>query len=95
MKILLNRWFFAAASAVFFYIVWMVYFVINVDHPHWDILSWGLIGMVYGPIYMLPTLIGLHRRSVIAIFILNLFLGWTGIGWILAMIFAFIRDKKV
>jgi membrane protease YdiL (CAAX protease family) len=91
VKILRNRWFVLVASALFFYVVWMLYFVINVDHPHWDILIWGLIGVVYGPIYMLPTLVGLHRRNALAIFILNLFLGWTVIGWVAALIWSVLK----
>ncbi len=40
--------------------------------------------------YFLPTLIanGRHLPERSGIFFLNLFLGWTGIGWIIALIWA-------
>ena len=47
----------------------------------------GLIGV---GIYFLPTLIAVARRThnVTGIFLFNLFLGWTGIGWIIALLVA-------
>ena len=48
----------------------------------------------FGAIHFLPTIIAALRggRSVVGIFLLNLFLGWTVIGWIIALIWAF-RDE--
>lgn len=45
-------------------------------------------------IYLLPSLIAMVRRSkyIPEIFAVNLMLGWTGIGWIFALIAA-IADK--
>ena len=47
----------------------------------------GLIGV---GIYFLPSLIAVARRThnATGIFMLNLFLGWTGIGWIVALLMA-------
>jgi hypothetical protein len=47
----------------------------------------GLIGV---GIYFLPSLVAVARRThnSTGIFLLNLFLGWTGIGWIIALILA-------
>ena len=41
--------------------------------------------------YFIPTIIALIRkhRDVMAIFILNLFLGWSLIGWIISLVWAF------
>lgn len=41
-------------------------------------------------IYFLPTIVALSRGhlSALAIFLLNLFLGWTLIGWLLALIWS-------
>jgi len=41
-------------------------------------------------LYFLPTLIAVARQThnTVGIFLLNLFLGWTGIGWIIALIIA-------
>jgi Superinfection immunity protein len=42
-------------------------------------------------LYFLPTVIALSRGhlSGLAIFLLNLFLGWTLIGWLIALIWSF------
>lgn len=47
----------------------------------------GLLGVA---IYFLPTLIAAARQThnSVGIFFLNLLLGWTGIGWIIALIIA-------
>jgi len=41
--------------------------------------------------YFIPTIIALIRkhRDVMAIFVLNLFLGWSLIGWIISLVWAF------
>lgn len=40
--------------------------------------------------YFLPSIVALARskRDLLAIFLLNLFLGWSVIGWIVALIWA-------
>lgn len=42
-------------------------------------------------LYFLPTIIAANRKNKFtkSIFIINLFFGWTVIGWILAMAMAF------
>lgn len=47
----------------------------------------GLIGV---GIYFLPSLIAVakHAHNTTGIFIFNLLLGWTGIGWFIALIIA-------
>jgi len=41
-------------------------------------------------IYLIPTIIALDKRHIdtLAIFILNLLLGWTFVGWVIAMVWA-------
>ena len=41
-------------------------------------------------LYFLPSIIALARskRDLLAIFLLNLFLGWSVIGWIVALVWA-------
>ncbi len=40
--------------------------------------------------YFLPTIIALARRqrNTLAIFLLNFFLGWTFIGWVVALVWS-------
>lgn len=48
-------------------------------------------------IYFLPTLVALSRRhqSAVAIFVLNLLLGWTVLGWIVAFVWSFTNPIQV
>jgi hypothetical protein len=39
-------------------------------------------------LYFLPSIIGRDKHNATSIFLLNLFFGWTGIGWIIALIWA-------
>lgn len=47
--------------------------------------------IVLAAIYMLPTIVAAGRRAprTMAIGVLNVFLGWTGLGWIAALVWAF------
>jgi len=44
-------------------------------------------------IYFLPSIIGYNHRNANSICLLNLLLGWTVLGWIVAMIWAVSQDK--
>jgi T4 superinfection immunity protein len=48
-------------------------------------------------LYFLPSIIALARskRDLLAIFLLNLFLGWSVIGWIVALVWAAKNDVPV
>jgi len=48
-------------------------------------------------IYFLPTIIAAARskRDVMSIFVLNLLLGWTAIGWVIALVWALKQDVQV
>jgi hypothetical protein len=52
---------------------------------------------LWSVMYFLPTIIAAVRskRDILAIFLLNLFLGWSVIGWIVAMIWAVTHDAPV
>jgi hypothetical protein len=39
-------------------------------------------------LYFLPAIIGREKRDAAGIFLLNLFLGWTVVGWVIALIWA-------
>jgi len=43
-------------------------------------------------LYFLPTMVGWKKRNAGAIFVLNLFLGWTFIGWVAALVWALCED---
>jgi len=46
-------------------------------------------------LYFLPSIIGHQKRSAGAIFVLNLLLGWTVIGWVAALIWACTDEARV
>ena len=45
--------------------------------------------------YFLPSITGHNKRSAGGIFLLNFFLGWTFIGWIVALLWACASDVPV
>jgi len=42
--------------------------------------------------YFLPSIIGYNKRNASAIFLLNLFLGWTLVGWVVALVWSVTYD---
>jgi hypothetical protein len=50
----------------------------------------SVIRLTFLAAYFLPIVIALGRqhRNALAIFMLNLFLGWTGLGWIFALVWS-------
>lgn len=46
-------------------------------------------------VYFVPTIIAIvrHARNVIGIILLNIFAGWTFVGWVIALIWS-IRDER-
>lgn len=52
-----------------------------------------------GPLfYMLPTIIGLirnvDREDGARLALVNFFLGWTGVGWIFCLFWAFLKPDR-
>ena len=47
--------------------------------------------------YFLPSIIALarHKRDTLAIFLLNFFLGWTLIGWVIALVWSAKNDAPL
>jgi hypothetical protein len=50
---------------------------------HSQTLFWVLLIL-----YFLPTIVGRGQKNIGSIFTLNLLLGWTFIGWVIAMVWA-------
>lgn len=48
-------------------------------------------------LYFLPAIIAVVRskRDAVSIVVLNLFLGWTAIGWVIALVWALKQDVPV
>lgn len=56
-----------------------------------------LVLLVLALLYFAPALVAERRkhRQVAAITVLNLFLGWTVIGWVVALVWAFVVSERV
>lgn len=46
-------------------------------------------------LYFLPTLIARDKPQVLAVFLVNLLLGWTVIGWFVALMWAAAAERYV
>jgi hypothetical protein len=54
------------------------------------------MGLVFfGVIYFVPAInaASSHHRNASAVFLLNLFLGWTLVGWVLALVWSQMKEK--
>ena len=58
-----------------------------------DNYTFGLILGFAIVIYFLPTVVAFHKKNCAAIFTLNLFLGWTFLGWVGALVWAVATPK--
>lgn len=55
----------------------------------------GLISIIVGGmLYFLPAVLGRKKRNHIAILMLNLFLGWTLVGWVVALVWALTNEPS-
>tara|TARA_B100001057_G_scaffold478500_1_gene549012 strand:- start:201 stop:602 length:402 start_codon:yes stop_codon:yes gene_type:complete len=55
-----------------------------------DAFIFTVVALLFLAIYFLPTIVAVARKKVNegAIFVLNLFLGWSLIGWVVALVWA-------
>jgi Superinfection immunity protein len=61
----------------------------------WGEPSMAAILLIVGLlIYFAPAIVGRNKRNNTAIFVLNLFLGWTVIGWVVAFVWAVMKEDK-
>jgi hypothetical protein len=60
---------------------------------HWDMALYLLLGL---SIYLVPTIIAFQKKhpSKRSILFTNILIGWSVIGWILALIWCFSSDNK-
>jgi Superinfection immunity protein len=49
--------------------------------------------LILTALYFLPSIIGKDKRDAMGIFLVNLFLGWTLIGWVFALLWACASDR--
>lgn len=59
-----------------------------------DAVGMGIIMIVGLLLYFLPSIIGKNKRNSGAILAVNFFLGWTFVGWVLALVWALMKDEE-
>ena len=61
-----------------------------------NVLALIVLGGFLLLLYFLPTFVATrrHKRNTLAIFLLNLFAGWTVIGWVVAIVWAASVDHE-
>jgi uncharacterized membrane protein YqaE (UPF0057 family) len=55
------------------------------------VIAMGIVGLA---VYLLPLLVGRRRRKAGTIAWVNVLLGWTVIGWVVAMVWAMGDDDR-
>lgn len=48
---------------------------------------------IVAAIYFIPSFVAHKKKNSTAIFLLNLFLGWTFLGWVVALVWANMKDE--
>lgn len=62
----------------------------NITPKMWN-YAIGIMG-----IYFFPTIVAMNRRrNTAAIFVLNLFFGWTLLGWVICLVWALTKEKQI
>lgn len=46
-------------------------------------------------LYFIPSMVGRNKTDAVAIFVFNFFLGWTFLGWVLALVWACTKDPVI
>ena len=61
-----------------------------------EVLSALIVLLLFVAAYFLPTVVAgfRHHKNTLAIFLLNLFLGWTLIGWLGALIWSVLAQQS-
>jgi hypothetical protein len=55
-----------------------------------------MVGVAFGLLlYFVPSMVGRHKVNALAIFVFNLFLGWTFWGWVLPLVWACTKDSVI
>ncbi len=59
-----------------------------------DLVIALLVLVIFFLLYFIPTIVAssYNRKNKVAIFVLNLLLGWTFFGWVGALVWAFMKD---
>jgi hypothetical protein len=51
-----------------------------------------ILAVIILAIYFAPSIMGWDKKNIAAIIALNLFLGWTFIGWVVALVWSLTKE---
>ena len=80
-----------------FCILLMITMAVSCVPLPWDNYSVGLpFGLIGIGVYFLPTIIAAvrHARNMLGIVLLNIFAGWTFIGWVIALVWSIAGEHQ-
>lgn len=71
--------------------------MVNPPPSDGDVIAGLIVLLIVGAIYFLPSIVASARGhlSTGSIVVINLFLGWTVLGWVLSLAWAFSGDTRV
>ena len=74
----------------------MINYLSNIKALPAGIVILIIIFLVCLAFYFLPSIIAIarHKKQYVAIFMLNLFTGWTGIGWLSSLIWSVLKENS-
>ena len=72
--------------------VWIVAMLTMLAISYFYSSVYPLLVMGVAYIYVIPSIVGWHKKNCTAILVLNLFLGWTFLGWVVALVWACMED---
>ncbi|MSU35992.1 MAG: superinfection immunity protein [Pedosphaera sp.] len=59
-----------------------------------NFIDFLLLFLFGATIYFAPAIIGIKKRNSTAILALNFLLGWTFVGWVIALVWALTKDVE-
>ena len=55
----------------------------------------GIIFLIMGVLYFIPSIVAKRNKNFISVLVINIFLGWTFIGWVVALAVATSEKKEL
>lgn len=74
----------------------LILILLNVQFRHLDNLIVALAYPALAAVYFLPSIVAKQRRhsNMLGLALLNLFGGWTVLGWVAALVWAVLKKEK-
>jgi hypothetical protein len=64
------------------------------EKPYAAMVGLVFLALAAGLVYLLPSLLAMSKKNGLSIFALNVLLGWTFVGWVVALVWALSVDEQ-